>query len=273
MEGGEGVNHPENGYCARAKGCTRPECVENGRKYNRLRSNMRRLGKSTMLPIGPVRAKVQSYYDAGYSLNQLVKAWGCKPDTIIELMKPSDQRERIAGTFGRKVLTVPVEGPPRGRIDATGSMRRVQSLQRDGHSAMEICQLVREREETPTCTKKWVQEVSAGKYQKVRAERHFILIDVFEKLVLTPGNSTQARAYGRRMGWCRPLAWEPEDLDDPNAKQPEDTDVWRCVECGVRLVTNFMYHYRLTPSQRARVKAHGGHGRCTKCYQRPSDVA
>lgn len=41
--------------------------------------------------------------------------------------------------------------------------------------------------------------------------------DLYDRLSMTPGPSERARQMARRRSWAPPLAWDDDELDDPNA--------------------------------------------------------
>jgi hypothetical protein len=97
----------------------------------------------------------------------------------------------------------------RRRVDATGTRRRIHALralgwpvrligQRAGVTRQSIAHVARQTT---------VLQSTADRIARVYAE-----------LSNTTGPDLRSRKYAERMGWVRPIMWDDETIDDPNAK-------------------------------------------------------
>lgn len=94
------------------------------------------------------------------------------------------------------------------RVDAVGTRRRLQAL----------------------CALGWARQALADrlgvtaravnyflKAERVNASTALRVREVYDELWLTPGTSARARADAQRAGWASPLAWDDDEIDDPDA--------------------------------------------------------
>lgn len=92
-------------------------------------------------------------------------------------------------------------------IDATGTRRRIQAMQRMGHSQVTIA------------ARLGVTNTAVG--QLLRRERVYprtarAVAAVCAELGMTPGTSTAATTLARQKGWVSLLAWD--NIDDPTER-------------------------------------------------------
>lgn len=251
------------GNCVKRHGCTRPECLARARRYAKHSSIMSRLGTRRSLDAEAVSTKVRADLEAtDYSLSQLARAYGVSLCTVSALAQDPPRRARTQRRVSEKVFAwSPYAVPsvePNGQVLAVGTTRRIRSLTRDGHNAEEIVRhLARHGADVRPA---WVHQAAQG--LKVTSKvRHDATEAAFEELVTTPGPSAHARGFGRRMGWPRPMAWDPRDLDDPEAKPPADNEIRECRICHRPMATRHEVKAGLpglTWAQRERIRRRGG---------------
>ena len=124
------------------------------------------------------------------------------------------QRKRY---FDHRVLGL----PPR-HVDKTGTVRRVQALQRLGWSAEVMSHMLGHSGAYLNVTIN--RDGRLGVHQRT-AEK---VRDLYERLSMTIGPSDITRRRALRAGWAPPMAWDDDTIDDPNAAPDyggEDTDV------------------------------------------------
>lgn len=258
------MNHETvSGWCVR-KGCRRPECLERRRRYVNRTRKLQRLGRSRTVSALPSRARVRSWLRQGYSYRQMAVASGVEPNNLRKIADPG--RAWVRATTALAILSAELHGPPMGEVPATGTVRRVRSLVRDGHSREELAPAIAVAAGVQV-SDKWLTDVLNERLRTTSAAKARAVETLFDALALHPGRSSRAREYGRRQGWCRPLAWDDEVLDDPDAKAPEDVDTWRC-PCGRELVSNWRYS-RMSAVETVRrdVWPHMAKGLCPRCHQ------
>ncbi|MEU3529183.1 hypothetical protein AB0E62_35935 [Streptomyces sp. NPDC038707] len=103
-------------------------------------------------------------------------------------------------------------------IDATGTRRRLQALAKMGWSSKAIHQRI-------DCSS--VQTLERLRYRtKVTAKLARAIRDVYNDLSakaaeehgVHPSIASRSRTYATRYGWAGPEAWDPDTIDDPDAK-------------------------------------------------------
>lgn len=177
-------------------------------------------------------------------------------------MAPDDPRHgTIAGYSAHRVAGVPHCGPciaasteyqrkleidhilgrPR-RVDATGTIRRLQALAAIGWSTVDLAEYL----DRSPCD---LRKTRTGYWPTVRRGTAQAVAALYEQLCMTPGPSKVARAAAARGGWLPPLAWDDIDTDeqasdaltcaDKSVEEPDvDPVVVERVLAGDRLPAN-----------------------------------
>lgn len=109
-------------------------------------------------------------------------------------------------------------------IDATGTARRIRALSALGWRFVDIAERY--------------GDISYQAIQKIalmdRPRVHRITADrikaVYDDMSMTPGPSLQTRTRAARKGWCPPLAWDEDTIDDPT-KRPRIGNPARAGAC------------------------------------------
>lgn len=92
-----------------------------------------------------------------------------------------------------------------GLVPAVGVVRRLRALAALGWPA----ELLADRLGEPVRLSENVEVVDAALAGRVRR--------LYDELSMTPGPSSVARGEATAAGWVPPLAWDEDDLDDPEA--------------------------------------------------------
>jgi hypothetical protein len=68
--------------------------------------------------------------------------------------------------------------------------------------------------------------VQAQKSSRVHRGTAGQVARVYDELAMTPGPSTRARDAAARRGWVPPLAWDDDEIDDPQARPARGPRRW-----------------------------------------------
>lgn len=158
-----------------------------------------------------VRAHLSTVIAAGVKLSTVAHVTGCSKSTIRAIAE--GRTKGCQQAIALRVLAVTVEGVlnatalnPRAHVPAIGACRRVRALQSIGHTFDCIRAIA-------GCDVSQVVESSS-----VALSTHQGVVRAYNALSMTPGHSQHNRTWAARRGWPPPLAWDDDDLDDPNAR-------------------------------------------------------
>ncbi|MBO0875366.1 MAG: hypothetical protein J2P19_18445, partial [Pseudonocardia sp.] len=104
-----------------------------------------------------------------------------------------------------------------GRVDATGTVRRLRALAAMGWPPQAIGAEIGVTGDQVVLWRK-------GRHRKILASSAARVTAAYDRLSMTPGPSNWSRSYARNRGWPPPLDWEVVDIDDPSAKPPPAPD-------------------------------------------------
>jgi hypothetical protein len=194
-------------------GCERCRYVY--RHYDRRRS--RAITAGTWLPRQPAAELAQHLRQlqaAGMTLAAIADAAGLARATVYPILQPD--RRSVQGPTAAAILAVVAPDTktlPKGRVDATGSTRRVQALVAMGYSLS-----AQARKLGWAAQRTW--ELAHGKQSAVSEITAAAVVDLFERWSARPAwpdaYATRARNQAARNGWAPPLAWD--DIDDPTRR-------------------------------------------------------
>jgi hypothetical protein len=107
---------------------------------------------------------------------------------------------------------------PAGRVDATGTARRLQALAAIGWPATELASRLGY---TPRQARTRIADLRhpTGRAYRTTAEA---VARLYNELSGTPGPSSSARIRAHRAGWAPPLLWDGINIDDPAARPAVD---------------------------------------------------
>ena len=204
---------------------------------NRLRALRQRrdkaYGRKLLEDAEPVRQHLLKLRALGLSIATIEKLSGASHCAVQELVYSS--RTKVWPITAKRILAVPleplpVEQQPPGRfISAIGARRRVQALCTIGWSLTVIGARV-------GLDKRTMQEISWRNQCTVAT--HLKIVALYDELwdQQPPGDTagqrvsaTKARSHAKKQGWAPPMAWDDDDIDDPNAT-PNTGDAQRDAE-------------------------------------------
>lgn len=185
---------------------------------NRMRQTAYGRWDSARTPADPVRAHVLSLQEAGVSLRQQAKLFGVDRSVIGTLLYGKPGRPPalwVHQSTAQKILAYPIPDVPvsvaaaNDLVPAVGARRRLRALVAAGWT---MSYLAGELGVTSSNFTPLIH--SRG---SVRVFRHRQVVDLFDRLQLTPGPSDRARSYALKRRWPLPMQWDEEALDNPAA--------------------------------------------------------
>lgn len=201
------------------------DCRARANAYERRRKLDQYYGRSLLVDAAPVREHVRRLQEARMGVDQITVAAGLGRGVIACLLwgqpwKGAPPTARMRPENAAAILAVRPRLALLGErvaVDGTGTRRRLQALTAIGWSQV---QLGRELGLTQTRVYQLLSQdrVGAGTALTVRA--------LYNRLWDTPpspanrfetGAITRARRYAEAHGWCPPMAWDDETIDDPDA--------------------------------------------------------
>jgi hypothetical protein len=244
-------------------GCRCTPCRQAQQAAAQVRNRSKAYGRSStaLVDAAPVRAHVQRLQAAGMGHKRVALVAGVNPSSVGRLIygrrRQSGLQEpptrRMNPDDARKLLAVPMPGVAdlgaTVNVDGTGARRRLQALARIGWS---VSALARQADIDPQSL------YGAMRGQPVIARTHQAVVALYERLWDQPvvGRDHAEKVAisrtinrARREGWAPPLAWDDENLDDPNA-QPyaDDVDEDQVDELAVQHVLTEGLRLRLSGS-------------------------
>ncbi len=204
--------------CRRSRACylagcrTEPCRTANYRYMKRLQYDHAR-GQKRRIDATQTRVWVERLAAHGWNYAQIAAAAGTTRVTIRRIA--TGEARNISRHIASGVLAIHLGRPSRGRVDATGTTRRLRALAVLGYPIHAIA-------ETAAVDISTLQGHLAARSVSVQAPIAQRIASTYRRLCFTPGPSDVARARAAARGWYGPLAWE--DIDDP-ACEPEPPTV------------------------------------------------
>ena len=201
----------EPGTAACAGGPHRCPC-QPCRTANNRQHKRSRLGLSDIMPAAAVKTHLARLLAAGYSTNGIAIAAGLTNAQVVYTLNPA---KRIPRRTARRLLAVT---DPTGRVEATGTRRRLQALAALGWSFSAMAEhLGLSRAAVHHWTTR--DRVAAESAQAARR----LYDDLWNKR--PPETTPMERMVANRnrnkaasSGWPLPMAWDDDTIDDPTAK-------------------------------------------------------
>lgn len=207
--------------------CDAPPCRPDRRAYERHVRRLKAYGRwQPYVSAEPARSHVAYLRAFGMGIARISKLSGVSTKALAALIygvngKPPTARVRIETMERLRSVRPELDLLlPSTRVDATGTRRRIQSLQTVGWSQRKIAALL---DSTPANVGKIVR----GENPRVSAATAIQVRDLYDKLWNTPppARTVQERrsiAVARRTaaanGWVPPLAWDDDTIDNPAAE-------------------------------------------------------
>lgn len=203
--------------------CRRPECVARYNTLNQQRLRARRAGTyDRFVDAEPVRHHILNLQRAGMAADAIATVAGVPTQTVLEFVRvrPSKgrgRRRRTTPATAAKILAVTPADQATGRIDATGTRRRMQALVAIGWPVRHIATHAGLH---PTTTRipdaggrvyVATAKAVAATYDRLRHRRptaHGV----------TAAHMQRAKNLGSRNGWPPPTYWDqhPGEIDNPD---------------------------------------------------------
>lgn len=127
--------------------------------------------------------------------------YGCKSPEAHKLR--SEQRKR-SDYLARR-------GMP-ARVDAIGFIRRYRALCYMGWTTSQQVEMARISFDI----------THIMRHGHVHRSSHEAMVALYERLWNTPGPSSRTRLLAQRKGWLPPMAWDDDELDNPEHISPEE---------------------------------------------------
>lgn len=208
--------------CVKHHGCTRPECRQRYRDWQKRR--YRRQGYGTWQPYvdaEPVRQHLLKLRAAGISYGNVARQAGLYPATVSSILyhvSGRPRKKKLRPETAQKILAVQPrrELLPAGRtIDATGTRRRLQALVAAGWPMIRLGEHINVHPNQ-------VRRLTQAPHVFVRTARS--VADAYNRLTLedpeahgvTPGAVLKAKRFATKHGWAPPPYWDDDAFDDPN---------------------------------------------------------
>ncbi|MHB9857677.1 hypothetical protein [Streptomyces sp. YIM S03343] len=202
--------------------CRRPECVDRYNERNKERLRARKAGTyNALVDATRARQHIRRLQQADMSAEAIACAAGISVHSVLDILRPHPtkrraRRRRITPGVEAKILSVRAGGHVSGRINSTGTVRRVQALVARGWPVSHIARraglssqnahdiLNRPRVYVTTA------RAIAAVYDRLRTKRP-------EKHGVSKTHVVVARNRAARAGWPPPAYWDrqPGAIDDP----------------------------------------------------------
>jgi hypothetical protein len=189
-----------------------------GADYEALRRKHTYLGiwDARRAPVGPVLEHIDVLIDAGLSRSAVAALAGTTTTWMRRAARPG--RKWVESPVAAAVLAIPVPVAPQhlapggSRVDATGTVRRLQALTALGYTQEAVLARLG--------VSGWGHCLWSGRRRLVNAATARRVERLYEELCMTPAppspGATRARNTAARRGYPPPLAWD--DIDDPDAR-------------------------------------------------------
>jgi hypothetical protein len=218
--------------CCTMSRCKNPECRATHAAYERHRTRMIAYGRwQPFVDAEPVRAHVRRLMADGLSRRRIAELADVTETTVIRLLYGQADRppsRKIRTENARALLTVEsgreILGPT-ALIDGTGTRRRLQALVAQGWSRSRLAEQLGNNYQV------------VGRYMvrdRVTASTARAVRGLYDRLWDAPppernhwevAAAVAARRKAERNGWAKPMAWDDETIDDPDA-EPRQGSEW-----------------------------------------------
>lgn len=167
----------------------------------------------------PARRHVLALRAAGMGKRRVAAISGVSLSVIHVLVNGRPERgtppsKRISAANSGAILAVSMPEARNlaagSRIDSTGTIRRLQAMSAIGYTQSDLCRRLGITPSNSTC-------LFRGHRSKVLASTALRVAALYDELSMTSGPSQAARGRAQRLGWSPPLAWDDEDINDPDA--------------------------------------------------------
>lgn len=234
------------------KDCRCEDCTEAQRVYHADRRRQVAYGRwNPWVDAGPARKHLQELQAAGLGRRRISELSGLDQSTIRRIQQG---RAQIRHATAERILAVSatIEAlAGTALVDATGSHRRLQALVAVGWSQRRLA------------ARLGISPANFGtmmRRPRVLASRARAIRALYEELwdTVPECRSTQeqmavvrAREFAAARGWVRPMAWNDEDIDNPEAAPALDDTVCGVDEVAIKRALEGDKSVSLTKDERA----------------------
>lgn len=189
------------------KGCRCDACRAANTRY----ATMRELHPPQLVDSQPIKEHLAQLRAAGVGKRTIARQSGVSQTVINRLIgiDGSKPARRVRAATAHKLLAVRADQLADGAyIDATGTTRRLQALVAIGHSQTALARRI-------GWTVANLNVIVLGNRDYVTVDTARLVAALYDELSMTPGTSARARTVAGKHGWLPPLAWDDDDIDNP----------------------------------------------------------
>lgn len=188
--------------------CSCPPCHADRLKAAK---RLRVTGQTTYRYSDDAWAALDRMLDAGRTLSDIAATAGIDKAALSMTISRRRQGHVARISQGRALRLIAAETKPAagGRVDATGTRRRIQALSRSGHPLTALAAATGIKDATLRAIRDHVVTTTDAAYAKAVAAAY----PDFEN---TPGSSVQTQRHAIQRGWAPPAAWD--NVDDPGER-------------------------------------------------------
>lgn len=208
--------------CYTNYGCRLPECVERRRQWARERYRGLRAGTwPPLIDASPVRKHLQQLLDAGLTVDAIAGTAGVTRESIATFEQSCragrGRRQRTYPEFAKKILAVTPDNISSGRVDATGTHRRIQALVAAGWPLLHIGTQFDMHPQRPEQILRCKRVYAATRQQIADGYERVILLRP-ERRGVTKDKARLSRERAQANRWPNPAYWADrmDDIDDPH---------------------------------------------------------
>lgn len=223
------ANHQHGTYaCYTLDGCRCLPCAQAVREYEQNRVRQQAYGRwNGLVDAEPSRRHVRALMDAGMGLKRIVAVSGIPQGQLWKLMygkkRPDGSQvpsKRVRPSTEARILAVRLDLADGARVDSIGAVRRLQALVALGWSQSKVANrlgilpanftpVIQGRRSTITVAHdKAVRALYDDLSMRLPPE-----VEWRDKIA-----AARARNYAKARGWLPPLAWDDDQLDDPECR-------------------------------------------------------
>lgn len=191
-------------------GCRCEVCVTTHSKRQKRYRLDRARGVERLVDAQPLRDHVDALTAAGMSQWDITIAAGWKSRNALA---DAYRRSKVTPRTLQRVLSV--TAPPvsrrNGYVDATGSRRRLQALAVMGWPTRRMAAML------GNLDPQTYQYIQSGRTRTIRRRTAEDIADLYDRIWDQPGPSRKSASIAKSKGWVPPLAWDDDDIDNPDA--------------------------------------------------------
>ncbi|MFE9127020.1 hypothetical protein ACFYOF_16645 [Streptomyces sp. NPDC007148] len=217
--------HHRNLTCYTDYNCRRPECVDRRRVWQRELRRKHQEGEPPLIDAGPVRRHILSLQAQGITTHRIALMAGMEDWTVRAFLPRGHgsrpKKHRTSPEVARKILALTAEQAVSGRMNGTGTLRRIQALAAKGWPLRRLAEhlglypsylgdLVRRTQHNHSVLAATAEKVAKG-YERLRNKDP-------QKHGVSKAACSRARRQAAERRWAPPRYWDkfPGAIDDPH---------------------------------------------------------